>query len=64
MEERKRVQCEMTTYSNDLKRVIREKPCVICEFRCGTCPWNPEEQRRRIIWKLYCRMERSELGPR
>ena len=48
MEEKKRVPCEMTTYSNDLRRVIREKPCVTCDFRCGTCGWNPAEQRRRL----------------
>ena len=30
------------------------------EVHCDT----REEQRCRIIWKLYCRMERSELGPR
>lgn len=53
MEEKKKVPCEMTTYSNDLRRVIREKPCVTCDFRCGTCGWNPAEQRRRLrtgVW--------------
>ena len=53
MEERKRVPCEMTTYSEDLQQVIREKPYVSCDFRCGTCGWNPAEQRRRLqtgVW--------------
>ena len=40
--------CAFPRRSERLGRVLILRPAVDCPARCGDCPWNPTEQRRRL----------------
>lgn len=54
--------CVRFRFSRRLGRLLPRRPAVDCGRACTACPWNPEEQARRLAVGLWRRDEKRLLG--